>query len=104
VDNLSELLQPSGFEFYRSEAMPHEGAPLKRRDSPEALLKSLNTAHNNTRQLITENDHLRAGLLQLHKVQRRQLKIFLALMGLTWTTVGWVLKFLIPYAIHGMAK
>jgi hypothetical protein len=104
VSDLSDLLQPSEFEFYRPEPKPPISVPIPRRDSPQALLKALNVAHNNIRQLVSEKDQLKAASLKLYQQQKLQLKIFLAAMGLTWTIVGWLLKFLLPYAVHGMLK
>lgn len=102
MSDLSDLLQPSELEYYRSQPKPPISVPILRRDSPQALLKALNVAHNNIRQLVSEKDQLKAASLKLYKLQKLQLKLFLAAMGLTWTIVGWLLKFLIPYAIHGM--
>jgi len=108
VSDISDLLQPSDFEFYRPGQKPTPaslpGYKPQRRDSPEQLLKALNVAHNNIRQLVTEKDQLKAASLELYKKQRTLFKIFLWVMGVTWTMVGWLLKFLIPYAVHGMAK
>src|ERR1051325_2916283 len=105
MSNISELLEPSDFQFYRPGQKPSPvsvpGYKPQRRDSNEQLLKALNVAHTNIRQLVTENNQIKAGSLQLHKTQKLQLKLFLAAMGVTWTIVGWVLKFLIPYAVHG---
>lgn len=99
---IRELLKPTDFEFYVKRPKPAGRTP--QRDSPEQLLKALNKAHGNIRQLVTENDRIRLASLKLDARQRLQLKIFLALMGVTWSVVGWALKLLIPYAIHGMAK
>jgi hypothetical protein len=108
MTDITELLEPSDFEFYRPGQKPSPvsvpGYKPQRRDSPEQLLKALNVAHNNIRQLVTEKDQLKSASLKLHQTQKLQLKLFLAAMGVTWTIVGWVLKFLIPYAVHGMAK
>jgi hypothetical protein len=97
-----ELLEPSGYEFYRKEPKPATGWP--ERDTPKALLKSLDKAHDNLSHALRENDRLRLALIELHRRQRWQLRVFIALTAATWSALGWVFNLLIPYAIHGMAK
>lgn len=99
---IPELLKPTDYEFYRAEPKPAGGWPD--RANPKALLKSLDKAHDNLHHALRENDRLRLALLGLHRIQRWQLRIFIALMAATWTALGWALNFLIPYAVHGMAK
>lgn len=79
-------------------------AIVNERTTPETLLKSLDKAHDNLHHALRENDRLRLALLELHRSQRWQLKIFIALMAAVWTAHGWALNFLIPYAVHGMSK
>jgi len=100
--SLPELLAPSDYQPYVALPRPPQGWPD--RDSPKALRKSLDKAHDNLHHSIRDNDRLRRALIELHARQRWQLKIFLALMGLTWTALGWALNLLIPYAIHGMSR
>lgn len=99
---IPDLLKPSDYEFYRAEPKPANGWPD--RDSPKALLKSLDKAHDNLHHALRVNDRLRLALLELHKRQRWQLRIFIALMAATWSALGWVFNLLVPYAIHGMTK
>lgn len=101
-DDLAELLAPSGYEPYVARPCPPEG--WTSRDSLPAVRKSLDKAHDNLRHALRENDRLRAALLALHQRQRWQVKIFLAVLGITWTVLGWALRLLIPYAIHGMSR
>jgi hypothetical protein len=100
--DITELLKPSDYVYYEQQPMPLEGWPD--RDAPKALRKALDKAHDNVAHLVTEKDHLRAALLEMHEKQRRQLKIFIAVMSTTWSVLGWALHLLIPYAIHGMKQ
>jgi hypothetical protein len=100
--DIAELLSESDYQPYVARPCPPGGWP--NRDSLPTLRKSLDKAHDNLRHALRENDRLRAALLALHQRQRWQLRIFLTVMGITWTALGWALNLLIPYAIHGMAR
>lgn len=101
--DIPELLQPSDYQYYHAIPMS-PGLPPPRRDTIEALKKSLDKAHDNLRMAVRQNDHLRLALLKMHRQQKWLLKIFIALMLCTWSVLGSLLKFLLPYAIHGLAK
>ena len=81
---LPELLVPAKVKAYRRETPPPEGWPS--RDTPEALEKSLDIAHQNLRCLRWETRILR----------------WLLIAALSF--IGWLVTFLLPYAIHGMAR
>lgn len=99
---LKELLKPSKHKYYEQIPMPPRGWP--ERETPEALRKSLDKCHDIQHAVLRENDRLRKVVLDLYEAQRWLLKLFIALMLGTWTVMGGVLKWLIPYAIRGMAK
>jgi hypothetical protein len=96
----SDIVPPREYEFYQQQPRPPQGWPP--RDSPHALRRSLDKAHDNLKRVVRENDQLRSALGKLHRRQRLQFKLFSAAMGLTWTVMGWLLHLLLPYAIVGM--
>lgn len=100
--SIPELLRPSDYEYYKAVPLPY--GMLPRRDTPEALRKSLDKAHDNLRATVRENDRLRLALLTMHRRQKWGLRIFIALQALSWSALGGVIKWLIPYAVQGMAK
>lgn len=97
-DLLDELLREPKYEFYRREDMPADGWP--NRETPKALRKSCDRVHDNMRVLVNENDRLRAALIELRRRQRICWGISLA------AAIGMfsILGYLLPYALHGMAK
>jgi hypothetical protein len=97
-----ELLKPSDHEFYHRVPMPDRGWPD--RENPRALRQSLDKAHDNVKQLVRENDKMRGALIGLKRQQRKWLKILLACLGVLATAIGSIFGWLIPYAVHGMAK
>ena len=99
---IPDLLRPSDYEYYRAQLLPGERLPP--RDTNAALRRSLDKAHDNLRMVVRENDRLRLALLKMHARQKWLLRAFIVLMGVTWSALGGVVKFLLPYAIRGMAK
>lgn len=97
-DLLDELLRPPEYEYYRHEDMPPGGWPS--RDSAKALRKSCDRVHDNMRVLVTENDRLRAAVIELRRRQRICWGIGLFSVAGMVSIIVW----LFPYAIHGMAK
>ena len=100
------LIGPSDEEFYRI-LPPPPGGWKPRLPTPEVLQKSLDVAHDNIRKLVASNDQQRVVILHMES-EVRQYKLWLkgswAALLVTWALLGWVVKFLLPYAIHGMAK
>lgn len=106
---ISDLLRPPDYTPYVELPKPPEGWPP--RDSLPALRKSLDKAHDNLKHVVRENDRLRAASLALYQEKMRsdrrhkwQLRILYTLIGLTWAAIWGLLQWLIPYAIHGMAR
>lgn len=99
---IPDLLRPSDHEYYRPTQRPISGWP--ERDSPHALRKSLDKAHDNLHHAIRDNDRLRAALLKVAGRQKWQLKVFIVLMGITWSGIGWILNVLIQFVMHGLAR
>jgi len=60
------LLTPQDYEFYRPEHRPNEGWP--RRDTPDALLRALNHAHDDLRKQEKIN---RAHLATINRLERK---------------------------------
>jgi hypothetical protein len=96
----SEIVPPRECEFYEQQPRPPQGWPS--RESPHALRRSLDKAHDNLKRVVRENDQLRAALGKLHRRQRLQFKLFSSAMGFTWAVMAWLLHLLLPYAIVGM--
>jgi hypothetical protein len=97
-DILDEFLKPPDYEFYRREDMPPEGWPD--RESQKALRKSCDRVHDNMRVLVRENDRLRAAVIELRRRQRICWAISLAAAIGMFSVFG----YLLPYALHGMAR
>lgn len=87
-----EVLQPHSLQFYSTPTLMPEfyvsrNPPLKgwpKRDSPEALLKAANDAHDRLRKLVRVNDRLRQDqgqLITLIKNERRWRKVLMAAIG-----------------------
>lgn len=101
--DIPELLRPSDYAYYT--AIPsHPRAIWPDRDTVPALRKSLDKAHDNLRHLVSENDRLRSAVFKLHRRIRWLLKVFIALMLVTWSAFAGIVKFLLPYAIQGMQR
>jgi len=99
---IDDLLRPSDFAYYR--AIPLVPGRLPRRDTPEALRKSADKAHDNLRAVVRENDRLRLALLKMHRRQKWGLRGFTALLGFTWSVMGWIVKLVLPCVLKAMAK
>lgn len=99
---IPDLLKPSDYEFYRKLPMPEGGWPD--RETTKALRKSDDIAHDNIKQLVRENDRLRAALIDLHRKQRRWIKILLTCFVTLAGAVASLFAWLIPFAVKGMAK
>lgn len=101
-----KVLRPADPEFYTDIPEP-PGGWRPRLPTPEVIQRSLDKAHDNLRKLVAQNDEQRATIFRLEtqiSTYRLWLKLaWLAIGGLV-ATLGWVIKFLLPYAIHGMAK
>jgi len=93
--DLEELLRPDSHVYYRQEEMPDQGWPD--RDSPQAVRKALDCAHDNMKALVRENDRLRRVLIESQRRHRRQL-------GTIWTGFIGLMAWLVPFAVKGMAR
>lgn len=100
------VLRPADPEFYSDVPEPI-GGWRPRLPTPEVLQRSLDKAHDNIRKLVTQNDEQRSLILRLEDhiaSYKLWLKFaWLAIGGLVGT-IGWIIKFLLPYAIRGMAQ
>lgn len=97
---IPDLLKPSA--FYRELPMPSDGWPD--RETPRALRKSLDKAHDNLKLMLKENHTLRGALIDLHRKQRRWIKILLTCFVTLAGAVASLFAWLIPFAVKGMAK
>lgn len=79
-----ELLLPGRMKAYPRNSPSREGTP--RRDTPEALKKSLDEAHFQIRW------------------DKWEIRILRWLLITTLGFLGWLVNFLLPYAIHGMVR
>lgn len=70
----------------------------------EEMIKSLNVAHSANRTMVTALDQNRLLLIQERERSKNWRNLLLWALGATWTVLGFMLKFLLPWAIKGMAR
>ena len=104
-----DILRPCDYEFYQQVPQPPQGWP--ERDSPKALRKSLDKAHDNLNKQRTVNDKLQKQLLDMEEVlvtERNWRKWLITALALTWTSwagaVWWLSKVLAPLVLKGLSK
>jgi hypothetical protein len=68
--------------------------------SANQLQKDVNCAHDHIRLLVQTNDALMANLMY----ERAWRKLLMWALGATWTGIGGLLAYLIPFAVKGMAR
>ncbi len=75
-------------------------------DNPtrEEMVKSLNDAHSANRAMVIALDQTRMLLVQERERARNWRNLLLGALAATWTVLGFMLKFLLPWAIKGMVK
>jgi len=82
-------------EFYRYEVGPIQGWPS--RDTPEAMRKSLDGAHDRVRQLVRVNDQLRRDqyqLIKMVKIEQNWRK------GIFWAMLVGIFIMLLDMMLH----
>lgn len=78
-------------------------------DNPtrQELIDSANAAHSANRKIIENCDQMRAALLVERRNRKRERKWLLRGIIATWTVggtvIGFLIKFLLPWAVKGMA-
>lgn len=82
-------------------------ADRKNWDDPSRaeIVKSLNKAHAVNKALITNLDEALASLVSANeeiKALKRWLKWLLWCLGASWAVIGYIVKFLLPFAVKGM--
>ena len=95
-----EPLDPQ--EYYDQKPPPPGGWP--KRTVP--TIKDLDRAHDNLKKLVQEKDRIiEQANAQAHALdrERRWRKSMIAAFIATWTTILWILKLLVPYALKGLA-
>ena len=98
---VEELKRDHRRQYYTSLA---KWARPHRARSPEQLTDDTYAAHDRIKDLVRENDRLRTTVFALDKLVRWLLKASIALLVASWALFATALRFLLPYAIHGMAK
>ena len=105
--NPEDIVRPCDYEFYQQVPKPPQGWP--ERDSPKALRKSVDRAHDNFLKQARVNDKLQKQLLEMEDVlkkERKWRKWLISALVLTWTSwagvVWWASKVLAPIVVKGL--
>ncbi len=88
-------------QYYKKQSTPPFG--WQQRTTP--TIGQMNVAHENIRKLVSEKDRIiqqSNGLVEVLKKERKWRKWMIAAFLATWSTIGYVAKILLPYAIKGM--
>lgn len=92
-------------DFYHQRPQPPGG--WQKRNDPDALVESLDKAHDNIKRLIRDNDRMRADTWALIGELKKQRKYVIAAWGAVLTLGGfvlWIAKDLGPYVLKGIAN
>lgn len=67
------------------------------------LIRDVNIAHDFIKKLVHEKDQIRQAQFLHSERELKWRKILWWALGATWALIGWLIKFLLPYAVKGMA-